>query len=93
MYRLLLYLHMPLKRKPSTPREKTTTFFMTHLTRCGQTQAAYSALITSVDKLDGIASRGMREKGGLKDDTELLEVYGKCVERGSALLDLLPKSG
>lgn len=33
----------------------------------------------------------MKEKGGLKDDKELLEVYGKCVERGSVLLDLLPK--
>ncbi|CAM9891819.1 unnamed protein product, partial [Ectocarpus fasciculatus] len=53
--------------------------------------SAYKSLITTVDKLDGIASRGMKEKEGLKDDKEILEVYGNCVERGSDLITLLPK--
>lgn len=48
-------------------------------------------MITSVDKLDSIANRGMKEKGGLKDDKEILEVYGNCVDRGSDLMTLLPK--
>ncbi|CAN0041386.1 unnamed protein product [Scytosiphon promiscuus] len=52
---------------------------------------AYKALISSVDKLDGIANRGMKEKDGLKDDKEILEVYSTCVERGSDLLSILPK--
>lgn len=56
-----------------------------------QATSAYKALITSVDKLDGIASRGMKEKEGLKDDKEILEVYGSCVERESDLITLLPK--
>ncbi|CAM9603967.1 unnamed protein product [Ectocarpus sp. 8 AP-2014] len=53
--------------------------------------SAYKALITSVDKLDGMANRGMKEKEGLKDDKEILEVYRTCVERGSDLITLLPK--
>eukprot|EP00752_Nemacystus_decipiens_P015396 g13729.t1 len=52
---------------------------------------AYKALITSVDELDGIANKGMKAKEGLKDDKEILEVYGKCVDRGSDLMTLLPK--
>lgn len=44
-----------------------------------------------MDKLDSIANRGMKEKEGLKDDKEIREVYGSCVERGSDLLTLLPK--
>lgn len=56
-----------------------------------QATSAYKALITSVDKLDGIANRVMKEKEGLKDDKEILEVYRTCVERGSDLITLLPK--
>lgn len=53
--------------------------------------SAYKALITSVDKLDSIANKGMKAKEGLKDDKEILEVYGNCVDRGSDLMTLLPK--
>eukprot|EP00904_Undaria_pinnatifida_P011296 jgi/Undpi1/7297/HiC_scaffold_22.g09770.m1 len=55
-------------------------------------QSAYTALITSVDKLDGLANRGMKEKEGLKDNKEIMEVFDNCVERGSALLALVPSS-
>ena len=55
-------------------------------------QSAYTALIASVDKLDGLASRGMKEKEGLKDNKEIMEVFDNCVERGSALVALLPPS-
>lgn len=57
-----------------------------------QVEEAYTALISSVDKLDFIASRGMREKEGLKDDKEILQEYDNCVQRGSALVSLLPAS-
>lgn len=56
-----------------------------------QATTAYKALITSVDKLDSIANRGMKAKEGLKDDKEILEVYANCVDRGSDLMTLLPK--
>lgn len=56
-----------------------------------QATTAYKALIASVDKLDSIANLGMKAKDGLKDDKEILEVYGTCVDRGSDLMTLLPK--
>ena len=41
-----------------------------------QSQDAYQELISSVDKLDRMATIGMKEKDGLKDDKEILQEYG-----------------
>lgn len=53
-----------------------------------QTQAAYTALISSVEELDRLAKSG--EQGDLKDDKGIVAAYDKCVERGDTLVSSLP---
>lgn len=53
-----------------------------------KTQAAYAALISSVEELDRLAKKG--EQGGLKDDKGIVAAYDKCIERGDTLVSSLP---
>lgn len=87
----MVVLHVPPNFDPPPPFAPSPLPFVYPYTSA-QAQAAYTSLISSVDELDGLASRGIREKGGLKDDKKILEVYGNCVERGSTLIGLLPAS-
>lgn len=71
-------------------RQIKSTQIKSNQINSNQATTAYKALITSVDQLDSMANMGMKAKDGLKDDKEILEVYGNCVDRGADLMTLLP---